>query len=180
MEISSSQLEAANARLQAFGQVIGLPSLHFDEDGECCLSIDNNYKVLLTALENQILMECKVGTFDELLERPMMVEIARSNYRWKNTRGSTLAANTLAKTIHLFRAIDTERADPAAFSVVFEQFLMGVEYWVARFSSLTAADNVLEMPKSEDRGAGFGGGLPEEAQEEKPSEDPGPHFGRFA
>jgi hypothetical protein len=140
--------DAVQQIIATFGQTIGIGDLGLDDDGYCCLVIDQDMviNIELDEAAQRLLLYSVVGRPDG--ERfPLLLE---ANYLGQGTDGGSLGLQPSTGAAVLSREVPVAQLDVPAFSTAPERFINLTEDWTKRLQaagSLPAADTYVPTPQ---------------------------------
>lgn len=128
----------------AFGRTTGIDDLELDQDGYCCLLIDQDLVINIELDEpgQRLLFYSVVGT-PEAHRLPMLMQ---ANYLGRGTGGATLGLQPDSGAAVLSREIPIAQLDVPDFSAALERFVNTTEEWVKRLREPAPMNDDGEFP----------------------------------
>lgn len=129
--------EPVASALAAFGDAIGIPDLHFDEDGNCSLQIDDAIdvnlghepdidRVMFSASLGEVPLEAREVVYAALLE---------GNLFWSGTGGATLSVEPESRQAFLHQRMPVAEVSAQSLEAMLDRFVLEVEAWTREIQS---------------------------------------------
>ena len=133
---------ALNASLSALGQLMGLPTLCFDDQGCCQLVFDERWLVTLVREDARarLYLHCPISPpgAAERLDASVLQVMLQANFMGRGARGGTLAIGQDQRACVQCEFPYAEAADERMLMSAIEQLLVSAENWAARLESSPA------------------------------------------
>lgn len=133
--------------LRQFGARIGLPSVKFNGDGICELTVGDGLEVFFekTKRDNELRLNGRVGAPQsggtEVL-RALLV----ANYGGHGTGNAALGVDPVSGEVILGQLIDVAASDVGAFADTVEAFLKYLKFWIGYLPTLAPVTTAASRP----------------------------------
>ncbi|HSI82966.1 MAG TPA: type III secretion system chaperone [Candidatus Methylacidiphilales bacterium] len=134
-------LETFESLLQKLGEVIGVPDLQADANGDCELLFDDSTRIHVQwePVEDCVIFSSDIGVVPKGEIRVAILEkLLSANLFWLATRGCTFAIETQTDLVVLQNRARLESLTYETFSQLLEMFVESTEKWTKELEHATA------------------------------------------
>ena len=122
--------------IAAMGNAIGLPDLRLDEDGYCCLAMDEVQVHIESLGETQhVLMHTCLGAVPPQADAALYARLLHAKHFFAKTSGATIGTHPDSGSIDMALVLEAQHISAEGFLRALQSFVNAAEWWMRELST---------------------------------------------